>query len=427
LAGIGILLLAPGIIQGYTPGALIVAVSAVGTGFGSALVVLDIGRAYSFAQRRECALEVLCATSAAALVSLFLHTMPYLVALCVCLAAPFSAVFCARRSSLLFHTKSPHRKSYGERLTGSIVIRFLCALFILGAVTSFMYDVYTLDNDDRFGFEYTLLYSVSALITTVILGLTILLNKRFTIETLSKSIMLLCAISFMIAPAFGAGDSLPFLIVSIGYALFEILVWVILTEVANRFQYTSVQVFGLGRALVLTVGIMAGFFVAYVLGQIDIQDTRTLVFISAIAVSLNFITQGYILPDRVLESLEIKPSAENAQRLRESTRDDLDSDPKDTDPQKKSRLPLMSRCRMIGEHYHLSAREIDVFHLLASGRNAARIQEELVISAGTVNTHLRHIYQKLDVHTHQELIDLMQDADLDAITKRSSGRTKKTP
>ena len=46
--------------------------------------------------------------------------------------------------------------------------------------------------------------------------------------------------------------------------------------------------------------------------------------------------------------------------------------------------------------------------LFAKGRSAARIQEELFISKGTVSTHLRHIYQKMDVHSKQEMLDVIE-------------------
>ena len=82
-------------------------------------------------------------------------------------------------------------------------------------------------------------------------------------------------------------------------------------------------------------------------------------------------------------------------------------------PRETPKKPLLERCKIIGAYYGLSKREIDVFHLLSLGRSAARIQEELLISAGTVNTHTYHIYTKLDVHSQQQLIDLMQAADLD--------------
>ena len=46
--------------------------------------------------------------------------------------------------------------------------------------------------------------------------------------------------------------------------------------------------------------------------------------------------------------------------------------------------------------------------LVAKGRSTPRIQEVLGLTAGTVNTHLAHLYRKLDVHDKQELIDLLE-------------------
>ena len=39
---------------------------------------------------------------------------------------------------------------------------------------------------------------------------------------------------------------------------------------------------------------------------------------------------------------------------------------------------------------------------------ASYIQQELTISGGTVRTHTDHIYKKLDVHSQQELIDIIE-------------------
>ncbi len=44
---------------------------------------------------------------------------------------------------------------------------------------------------------------------------------------------------------------------------------------------------------------------------------------------------------------------------------------------------------------------------MARGRNRDYIQEALVISKNTVKVHVKHIYQKMDVHSHQELIDMV--------------------
>jgi DNA-binding NarL/FixJ family response regulator len=49
-----------------------------------------------------------------------------------------------------------------------------------------------------------------------------------------------------------------------------------------------------------------------------------------------------------------------------------------------------------------------VFFLLAKGRNRAYIREELVIGDETVKSHVKSIYRKTDVHSQQELIDLLE-------------------
>lgn len=65
-------------------------------------------------------------------------------------------------------------------------------------------------------------------------------------------------------------------------------------------------------------------------------------------------------------------------------------------------------CRDLAARYVLSDRELDVLFLLARGHSLARIQEELFISEGTAATHRRHVYKKLEVHSKQELIELVE-------------------
>lgn len=66
------------------------------------------------------------------------------------------------------------------------------------------------------------------------------------------------------------------------------------------------------------------------------------------------------------------------------------------------------RCLELSESAELTPRESEIFLLLAQGRNARFIQEKLVVSYNTVKTHVSHIYAKMGVHTHQELIDLVE-------------------
>lgn len=53
-----------------------------------------------------------------------------------------------------------------------------------------------------------------------------------------------------------------------------------------------------------------------------------------------------------------------------------------------------------------------MFGLLAHGRSIPYVRDALIISRDTAATHAKHIYAKLDVHSRQELIDLVMSDEL---------------
>lgn len=65
-------------------------------------------------------------------------------------------------------------------------------------------------------------------------------------------------------------------------------------------------------------------------------------------------------------------------------------------------------CETLAKRFGLSERETEVMKLLAKGRNAAYIKDVLWISENTVTTHRKRIYQKMDVHSQQELMDMVE-------------------
>lgn len=58
----------------------------------------------------------------------------------------------------------------------------------------------------------------------------------------------------------------------------------------------------------------------------------------------------------------------------------------------------------------LTSREEEVFWLLAKGYKAQNISDKLSISYNTTRAHIRNIYQKCDVHSQQEFVDLIDSA-----------------
>ncbi len=57
----------------------------------------------------------------------------------------------------------------------------------------------------------------------------------------------------------------------------------------------------------------------------------------------------------------------------------------------------------------LTQREQDVLYYFSMGHSAKKIAEALFVSYETVRTHTTNLYRKLDVHSKQELIDLVSN------------------
>lgn len=82
---------------------------------------------------------------------------------------------------------------------------------------------------------------------------------------------------------------------------------------------------------------------------------------------------------------------------------------KDSVIQKPHTGSFRFRCEAVAKRYLLSARETQILCLLAKGYNATRIKDELCLSLSTAKTHINHIYHKLDIHTQQELIRMVDN------------------
>lgn len=69
------------------------------------------------------------------------------------------------------------------------------------------------------------------------------------------------------------------------------------------------------------------------------------------------------------------------------------------------------RCASIGQRFDLTNREVEVVSLIARGRSKAYIAQELFISENTVKNHARNAYNKMDIHSKQELLDLLEQGE----------------
>lgn len=69
---------------------------------------------------------------------------------------------------------------------------------------------------------------------------------------------------------------------------------------------------------------------------------------------------------------------------------------------------LVDRCDGLARECKLSTREQEVLLLLAQRKSIPVIERELIIANGTVKAHIRHVYQKLGIHSREESFSLLR-------------------
>lgn len=143
----------------------------------------------------------------------------------------------------------------------------------------------------------------------------------------------------------------------------------------------------------LCIGAVVGYFVAWFVEFLDPTPNYYINVTAIISMAIGLIGSNIVLTKGSLIRAYRRASAASGDS------DDADA----TTSEKVARVV---------EAYGLTNRESDVLLILARGHGLARVQEDLFISEGTALTHKRHIYQKLDVHSKSELIDLVACIDI---------------
>lgn len=442
LCGVGFMLLFPYLTNGQIIAPAALWGSAALTGTGSALVFLSIGRRFVGTDVRSCMTGLLWATVGCAALTLGIMGLPLEAAIATEVALPFLCVAALHRIPHPSEEDRDARMSLGERISTKMLLKLATCATVLGILTGITQGLYLGSETVALSKTFQMLNSAVPLVAALVLLGSTAAAREVTIETLYKPTIFVCIVGFALMPLSSPDIALSFSVVSAGYTLFEILMWVILSEVASRFQFTSVQVFGFGRALVLLTGVIAGALIANMLLGLGVGPQLFSAVAAVAVISITFL-RTYVLTSADIavfgqnlgeETDEVPagaigkgalsgkgPQSQTGVSAKHAHGQRTES-PAGQAPQK---VPFQRKCAIIGDYYGLTRREIDVFRLIAAGRNSTRIQEELSISAGTVNTHSHHIFQKLDVHSQQEVIDLFQRADLDHMQAELESRASK--
>ncbi len=228
------------------------------------------------------------------------------------------------------------------------------------------------------------------------------------------AIVILC-IPFLDFDALPGGAHLAYVLNGCGFSLLDIATVSALATCAYVLRIPSDAVFGLERLLGALV-MFAGAQLQPAFSETGMRTVCALaiaVFLGAVVVSLVRAAAPYsAVPAAVRQPQEQVGVGERGQGTPATAcTSDGRVTPADQTQEAAPTSPALDDaacCQALAQSGGLSPRETQVLGYLIRGRGSTFISQELCISVQTVKTHTKHIYEKLDVHSREDLLTLVE-------------------
>lgn len=433
-------------------GAMTLIISAALTGIGSGCMLHCFFESFSTIGSRTATLEMSIATAIALLLSFLLITLPPLVADVVIVASPLAAaalLTCYKKNPAAVPKSNLQQKNPFSKRTKLFFGKALAGALVLGVIEGFY--------DSFFGFSPTAatlaydstLFAVSFLVV-IMVAIVATAAPRDMLFHMYRIAMGLFAIACVLSVAWGDNGMYASALFFAGYVCLTVLLAGICVEVSETYDINPPLLFGV-TFFILYLGELFGANMSPVLLSAA-SETFAVANCCIVCLFLLFAVCVFLFNEADLVTIgigELRTTVEHARAVRvyagvgvegagagasaegasaggaaaagagvvaaaatgaagaASTGGAAGADAEEGAEAFES-LSIQEAACAIASDYHLSARESEVLPLLLEGRTIGRIQDALFISAGTVSTHIRHIYQKTGVSRRQELIDLGQ-------------------
>lgn len=176
------------------------------------------------------------------------------------------------------------------------------------------------------------------------------------------------------------------------YQLFSMLIWCLSGCIVQQSRISPIAAFGFGYGAQM-LGSVAGYLVGHQVSvALEAWGVNLLLFYLVMAMMVLALSMA-VYPPRAMRDLLLSIPDEDFET------------PAPLDDQ-----GLWERaCDEVARAGALTQREREVMALLARGRGSTFISAHLGVVPATIYTHTRNIYRKLDVHSREELIQLVDD------------------
>lgn len=395
LATVGTLCIAASVIDGV-PAPIFCFAGGALTGIGSALIEVGYGQLYKIESSSKTNLEVPFAFLIAAIVFAFVVSLDRYASAFICSVLPMiSGWILASRLKAFGADRASKPGSANARidLTHFALKIGACAMAVGvadGAVRAVYIAHYRIPVHDFYQFPLV----IAGVLTTLIIYIALSRTPDGGLRKVYKIVVLIMAVFYMMLPILEGITMVGCTLALMGYGTFNVLIWLILAEMAHKHSLNSTITFGIGWGMV-SLGVLIGSLVGRLLTALEPFDAQMLSFVAAASVGLILLSYLFVFKESDLARI-ITPAAT------------LAADASAESPAAPHKARFMDACDIIAQECELTPRETEVMKLYAKGLTGTQIQDELSISRGTFSTHLRHIYEKTGQHSRPELIALIE-------------------
>ncbi len=360
------------------------------TGIVSPWIVIYWGTLCSKLEPHRIVLYTALSFLAANIVYIGVSFLPGLVDECLLVILPIGSVLLFPRSMKIEFgsgmfinggSSRPYRIFPVSNLPWNIGIGLFVVMTVYGGVRVFLGMLNTQGGADWWA---TTLAICAVTLVFVLWGL-FFQGKDASLGTVYKVALPLLATTLLLIVIFGQEfASYLSLLATACNVTIEILTWMLLADLARTTKTPVFLVFAVGR-----MAVQGGMAAGQLLGWFFLPYMAAFAIVSIFALML---VMGFMFKDE--DTLMV---------FEAPTRHELESISVGSGESVEEHL------RAIANHQGLSPRETEIFIYWATGHGSRYIQDKLVISSATVKTHVRHIYEKCDVHSRAEIISLLEE------------------
>lgn len=293
--------------------------------------------------------------------------------------------------------RGPLNSAMQRRLSKTIAPIVGVAIIAVG-FAYLQYGAYS-SNGPTAPFGESLSHGVSCILLFVVV--LVLKDSEHTVAAKIASMVMLCA--FVFAFAFKEDTGISITLAAGCEGMLELVVLLSLAELASYSEARPGVLLGSFLALFSGAQLLGCLLEALTHGGVDPAG----ISIGMLLVVLLIVTAVWLLNDRMVTRLLW--SGEYVKNEEKDACHELRTE--EANVGEGDALSFEEKAGVVASVYELTPRESEIMLQFAKGRSSSFIAEQLFVSNNTIRSHISHVYSKCGVHSRQELISLVENAD----------------